>query len=131
MCSRPEPSRCGLKRKLLPLVPRVPASVRILSSLIVMLTVFLVITVLVKVDTSSWTTSFFALTVCCVAVVSSASTVFSSSIFGLSSCFPMRNLQALISGWVIPLALCSWTFPCSAPWFSLPSLWGFVMWGLF
>uniref|UniRef100_A0A8C3TUG1 Solute carrier family 29 member 3 n=1 Tax=Catharus ustulatus TaxID=91951 RepID=A0A8C3TUG1_CATUS len=80
------------------LVNKVPASVRILSSLFVMLTVFLVITVLVKVDTSSWTTSFFALTVGCVAVVSSASTVFSSSIFGLSSCFPMRNLQALISG---------------------------------
>ncbi|NXD44287.1 S29A3 protein, partial [Copsychus sechellarum] len=80
------------------LVNKVPASVRILSSLFVMLAVFLVITVLVKVDTSSWTTSFFALTVGCVAVVSSASTVFSSSVFGLSSCFPMRNLQALISG---------------------------------
>ncbi|KFQ44300.1 Equilibrative nucleoside transporter 3, partial [Nestor notabilis] len=71
------------------LVNKVPASVRILSSLFVMLAVFLVITVLVKVDTSAWTTRFFAL---------SASTVFSSSIFGLSSCFPMRNLQALISG---------------------------------
>uniref|UniRef100_A0A8C5U5Z0 Solute carrier family 29 member 3 n=1 Tax=Malurus cyaneus samueli TaxID=2593467 RepID=A0A8C5U5Z0_9PASS len=81
------------------LVNKVAASVRILSSLFVMLAVFLVITVLVKVDTSAWTTPFFALTVGCVAVVSSASTVFSSSILGLSSCFPMRNLQALISGW--------------------------------
>ncbi|NXC33900.1 S29A3 protein, partial [Campylorhamphus procurvoides] len=80
------------------LVNKVPASVRILSSLFVMLAVFLVITVLVKVDTSAWTTLFFALTVACVAVVSSASTIFSSSIFGLSSCFPMRNLQALVSG---------------------------------
>ncbi|NXS19692.1 S29A3 protein, partial [Mystacornis crossleyi] len=80
------------------LVNKVPASVRILSSLFVMLAVFVVITVLVKVDTSAWTTRFFALTIGCVAVVSSASTVFSSSIFGLSSCFPMRNLQALISG---------------------------------
>ncbi|KFO65932.1 Equilibrative nucleoside transporter 3, partial [Corvus brachyrhynchos] len=80
------------------LVNKVPASVRILSSLFVMLAVFLVITVLVKVDTSAWTTCFFALTIGCVAVVSSASTIFSSSIFGLSSCFPMRNLQALISG---------------------------------
>ncbi|NXX40001.1 S29A3 protein, partial [Tricholaema leucomelas] len=80
------------------LVNKVPASVRILSSLFVMLTVFLVITVLVKVDTSTWTTQFFALTIVCVVVVSSASTVFNSSIFGLSSCFPMKNLQALISG---------------------------------
>ncbi|XP_061229894.1 equilibrative nucleoside transporter 3 [Neopsephotus bourkii] len=80
------------------LINKVPASVRILSSLFVMLAVFLVITVLVKVDTSAWTTRFFALTIGCVAIVSSASTVFTSSIFGLSSCFPMRNLQALISG---------------------------------
>ncbi|XP_061303562.1 equilibrative nucleoside transporter 3 [Pezoporus flaviventris] len=79
-------------------INKVPASVRILSSLFVMLAVFLVITVLVKVDTSAWTTRFFALTIGCVAIVSSASTVFTSSVFGLSSCFPMRNLQALISG---------------------------------
>ncbi|KFP51514.1 Equilibrative nucleoside transporter 3, partial [Cathartes aura] len=79
------------------LVNKVPASVRILSSLFVMLAVFLVITVLVKVDTSAWTTCFFALTIGCV-VVSSASTVFASSIFGLSSRFPMKNLQALVSG---------------------------------
>ncbi|KFQ31978.1 Equilibrative nucleoside transporter 3, partial [Mesitornis unicolor] len=80
------------------LVNKVPASVRILSSLFIMLAIFLVITVLVKVDTSTWTTSFFALTIGCVVVVSSASTVFSSSIFGVCSCFPMKNLQALISG---------------------------------
>ncbi|XP_010171647.1 equilibrative nucleoside transporter 3 [Antrostomus carolinensis] len=80
------------------LINKVPASVRILSSLFIMLAVFLVITMLVKVDTSTWTTHFFALTIICVVVVSSASTVFTSSIFGLSSCFPMRNLQALISG---------------------------------
>ncbi|NXS39177.1 S29A3 protein, partial [Balaeniceps rex] len=80
------------------LVNKVPASVRILSSLFIMLAVFLMITVLVKVDTSTWTTPFFALTIGCVVVVSSASTVFSSSIFGLSSLFPMKNLQALISG---------------------------------
>lgn len=79
-------------------VPRVPASVRILASLFVMLSVFLVITVLVKVDTSTWTPLFFGLTLACVAVVSGASTVFSSSILGLSSRFPMRNSQALISG---------------------------------
>ncbi|NWH62994.1 S29A3 protein, partial [Geococcyx californianus] len=80
------------------LINKVPASVRILSSLFVMLAVFLVITVLVKVNTSTWTTLFFALTIGCVAIVSSASTIFTSSIFGLSSHFPMKNLQALISG---------------------------------
>ncbi|XP_062436604.1 equilibrative nucleoside transporter 3 isoform X2 [Rhea pennata] len=81
-----------------PPTSEVPASVRILSSLFVMLAVFLVITVLVKVDTSTWTTPFFAITIICVVVVSGASTVFTSSIFGLTSCFPMKNSQALISG---------------------------------
>uniref|UniRef100_A0A8C9G867 Solute carrier family 29 member 3 n=1 Tax=Pavo cristatus TaxID=9049 RepID=A0A8C9G867_PAVCR len=80
------------------LVNRVPASVRILSSLFIMLSIFLVITVLVKVDTSSWTTCFFALTIGCVVVVSGASTIFTSSILGLSSRFPMRNSQALLAG---------------------------------
>uniref|UniRef100_A0A8B9DTC9 Solute carrier family 29 member 3 n=1 Tax=Anser cygnoides TaxID=8845 RepID=A0A8B9DTC9_ANSCY len=80
------------------LVNKVPASVRILASLFVMLSVFLVITVLVKVDTSAWTPLFFGLTLACVVVVSGASTVFTSSILGLSSRFPMRNSQALISG---------------------------------
>ncbi|KFQ13957.1 Equilibrative nucleoside transporter 3, partial [Leptosomus discolor] len=80
------------------IINKVPASVRILSSLFIMLAVFLVITVLVKVDTSTWTTHFFALTIGCVVIVSGASTIFTSSIFGLGSCFPMRNLQALISG---------------------------------
>lgn len=82
----------------LPAVPRVPASIRILSSLFIMLSIFLVITVLVKVDTSSWTTCFFALTIGCVVVISGASTIFTSSILGLSSRFPMRNSQALLAG---------------------------------
>ncbi|KAM9133347.1 equilibrative nucleoside transporter 3 [Pangshura tecta] len=80
------------------LVNRVSASIRILSSLAVMLAVFVVITVLVKMDTSTWTRRFFVITIVCVVIVSSASTIFSSSIFGLTSCFPMKNSQALISG---------------------------------
>ncbi|XP_054840243.1 equilibrative nucleoside transporter 3 isoform X2 [Eublepharis macularius] len=80
------------------LVNKVSAHVRILSSLVVILTILMVITVLVKVDSSSWTRPFFVLTLACVAVISSATTVFSSSIFGLTGCFPMQNSQALISG---------------------------------
>ncbi|XP_077206622.1 equilibrative nucleoside transporter 3 isoform X2 [Paroedura picta] len=80
------------------LVNKVSVHVRILSSLVVMLTVLVVITVLVKVDTSSWTPAFFVITLVCVAVVSSATTVFVSSAFGLTGSFPMQNSQALISG---------------------------------
>uniref|UniRef100_A0A8D2IZ95 Solute carrier family 29 member 3 n=1 Tax=Varanus komodoensis TaxID=61221 RepID=A0A8D2IZ95_VARKO len=80
------------------LVNKVSVNVRILSSLAIMLAVFLVITVLVKVDTSAWTSWFFIITMACVVVISGAATIFSSSAFGLSGCFPLRNSQALISG---------------------------------
>ncbi|XP_066098674.1 equilibrative nucleoside transporter 3 isoform X1 [Saccopteryx bilineata] len=80
------------------LVNRVPVHVRVLASLTVMLAIFVVMTVLVKVDTSSWTHSFFAVTIACMAILSGSSTVFNSSVFGMTSSFPMRNSQALISG---------------------------------
>ncbi|XP_030059276.1 equilibrative nucleoside transporter 3 [Microcaecilia unicolor] len=80
------------------LVNKVTSSVRVLSSLAVMLAIFLVTTVLVKVDTSSWTHEFFALTMVCVAIISGASNIFTGSVFGLTGNFPMKYSQALISG---------------------------------
>ncbi|XP_045697794.1 equilibrative nucleoside transporter 3 [Phyllostomus hastatus] len=80
------------------LVNRVPIHVRVLASLAVMLAIFVVMTALVKVDTSSWTRSFFAVTIACMAILSGSSTVFNSSVFGMTGSFPMRNSQALISG---------------------------------
>uniref|UniRef100_A0A8C3WVF6 Solute carrier family 29 member 3 n=1 Tax=Catagonus wagneri TaxID=51154 RepID=A0A8C3WVF6_9CETA len=76
----------------------VPIRVRVLASLSVMLAIFVLMTVLVKVDTSSWTPSFFALTIGCMAILSGTSIIFNSSIFGMTGSFPMRNSQALISG---------------------------------
>ncbi|XP_054987878.1 equilibrative nucleoside transporter 3 [Sorex araneus] len=80
------------------LVNRVPVHTRVLTSLTIMLAIFLVMTVLVKVDTSAWTRGFFAVTIVCMAVVSGSATVFNSSVFGMSASFPMRDSQALISG---------------------------------
>ncbi|XP_036078787.1 equilibrative nucleoside transporter 3 isoform X4 [Rousettus aegyptiacus] len=80
------------------LVNRVSTHVRVLASLTVMLTIFVVMTVLVKVDTSSWTHGFFAVTITCMAVLSGTATIFNSSVFGMTGSFPMRNSQALISG---------------------------------
>ncbi|KAM6997958.1 equilibrative nucleoside transporter 3 [Tautogolabrus adspersus] len=80
------------------LVNRLSAHVRILSSLFVILAVFIVTTVLVKVDVSDCRTEFFMGTLVSVAVVSGASNLFSGSVFGISGHFPMRNSQALISG---------------------------------
>ncbi|XP_047407839.1 equilibrative nucleoside transporter 3 isoform X3 [Sciurus carolinensis] len=80
------------------LVNRVPVRVRVLASLTVTLAIFVVMTVLVKVDTSSWSRGFFAITIVCMAIVSGSSTIFNSSVYGLTGSFPMRNAQALISG---------------------------------
>lgn len=77
---------------------RVPIRVRVLASLTVMLAIFMVMTVLVKVDTSSWTHSFFTITIVCMVILSGTSTIFNSSVFGMTGSFPMRNSQALISG---------------------------------
>uniref|UniRef100_A0A8C5NXV5 Solute carrier family 29 (nucleoside transporters), member 3 n=2 Tax=Jaculus jaculus TaxID=51337 RepID=A0A8C5NXV5_JACJA len=80
------------------LVNRVRVHVRVLSSLTVTLAIFVVMIALVKVDTSSWTRGFFTVTVICMALVSGSSTIFNSSVYGLTGSFPIRNAQALISG---------------------------------
>lgn len=80
------------------LVNRLSPRARILSSLIVILVVFVVTTVLVKVDMSSCTMEFFVGTLVSVGIVSGASNLFSGSVFGITGHFPMRISQALISG---------------------------------
>ncbi|NP_001090772.1 equilibrative nucleoside transporter 3 [Xenopus tropicalis] len=80
------------------LVNRVSSKVRILSSLVVILLVFVLTTVLVKVDTSAWTKEFFVLTLSCVVILSGAANILAASIFGITGQFPMKNSQALVSG---------------------------------
>ncbi|KAG9485215.1 hypothetical protein GDO78_008351 [Eleutherodactylus coqui] len=63
-----------------------------------MLLIFIFITILVKVDTSFWTTEFFALTLICVAILSGASNILMASVFGVTGRFPMKHSQSLISG---------------------------------
>ncbi|XP_067277852.1 equilibrative nucleoside transporter 3 [Pseudorasbora parva] len=80
------------------LVNRFSSRVRILLSLLVILVVFVVTTVLVKVDMSGCRMQFFGGTLASVALVSGASNIFSGSVFGISGHFPMRISQAIISG---------------------------------
>lgn len=80
------------------LVNRLSPNVRILSSLFVILLVFMVTTIMVKVDVSGCRMEFLVGTLASVAVVSGASNILSGSVFGISGHFPMRISQALISG---------------------------------
>lgn len=80
------------------LVNRISSQARVLSSLVVMLLIFIILTVLVKVDTSFWTQAFFAVTLICVAILSGASNILTASVFGVTGRFPMKHSQSLISG---------------------------------
>ncbi|XP_077437266.1 equilibrative nucleoside transporter 3 [Vanacampus margaritifer] len=80
------------------LINRLTPNVRILSSLFVILLVFVATTVLVQVDVSHRREEFFAGTLVSVAIVCGASNIFCGSVFGISGHFPMRISQALISG---------------------------------
>ncbi|XP_053306632.1 equilibrative nucleoside transporter 3 [Spea bombifrons] len=80
------------------LVNRVSSKVRVLSSLVVMLLIFILITMLVKVDTSSWTQEFFTITLVSIAILSGAANILTASVFGITGCFPMKHSQSLISG---------------------------------
>ncbi|XP_006630614.2 equilibrative nucleoside transporter 3 [Lepisosteus oculatus] len=80
------------------LVNKVSPAVRVLSSLAVILLVFMVTTVLVKIDTTERREEFFVVTLVSVAVVSGTSNIFTGSVFGVTGRFPMRISQALISG---------------------------------
>ncbi|KAG9483224.1 hypothetical protein GDO78_009268, partial [Eleutherodactylus coqui] len=80
------------------LVNRISSQARVLWSLAIMLLIFIFITILVKVDTSFWTTEFFALTLICVAILSGASNILMASVFGVTGRFPMKHSQSLISG---------------------------------
>uniref|UniRef100_A0A3Q3VYN7 Uncharacterized protein n=1 Tax=Mola mola TaxID=94237 RepID=A0A3Q3VYN7_MOLML len=68
------------------LVNRLSPNVRILSSLFVILAVFVLTTVLVKVDVSTRRMEFFICTLASIAIVSGASNVFSGSMFGNVLC---------------------------------------------
>ncbi|XP_034781674.2 equilibrative nucleoside transporter 3-like isoform X2 [Acipenser ruthenus] len=89
------------------LVNKVSSAVRVLSSLAVILVIFVITTALVKVDTSAVMQEFFMATLLCVAVVSGASNIFTGSLFGVSGRFPMRISQALISGQAMGGTLCA------------------------
>uniref|UniRef100_A0A3B3CTB3 Solute carrier family 29 member 3 n=1 Tax=Oryzias melastigma TaxID=30732 RepID=A0A3B3CTB3_ORYME len=77
---------------------RLSPKLRVLSSLWVIFLVFVVTTVLVKVDVSNCQTEFFVGTLVSVAVVSGASNIFSGSMFGLSAYKLRFRVTALALG---------------------------------
>ena len=72
---------------------RFSAFSRIMSTLLGMCLLFILTTVMVKVDTSEWTDGFFGLTIVTVVVFNAFAGVFQGGIFGLAASFTSRHIQ--------------------------------------
>lgn len=77
---------------------RFSAKSRLVTSIVLTFLMFALTTVLVKVDTDSWQGTFFAVTLASVVVLSGASSVTTSSLFGLTATLPPRYTQAIMGG---------------------------------
>ena len=69
------------------------AFARIMSSLSAMFLMFLMTTVLVKIDTDSWADQFFGLTVLSIVFFNAFAGVYAGGIFGLAASFTPRHIQ--------------------------------------
>ena len=72
---------------------RFSAFARIMSSLLVMCLMFIMTTVLVKIDTHTWADGFFGLTLVTVVLFNACAGVFQGGIFGLAASFTPRHIQ--------------------------------------
>jgi equilibrative nucleoside transporter 1/2/3 len=71
---------------------------RMVASLVVMLTLFLITTALVGVPVASWTDGFFAVTLLTVFLMNAASSIFQSSTFGFAGVLPNNYTSSVMSG---------------------------------
>ncbi|XP_074650765.1 equilibrative nucleoside transporter 3-like [Tubulanus polymorphus] len=71
---------------------------RIIASILTLITMFSVTVLLVIVDSHDWPAEFFGATVVSVILINVASGIWSNSIFGLVSLFPMKYVNAAMTG---------------------------------
>ncbi|XP_071454799.1 equilibrative nucleoside transporter 3 isoform X2 [Hetaerina americana] len=80
------------------LAHKLPLQIRMNGSLTIILVLFIVTAAFVKVDTDSWQTGFFALTLCTVVIVNAASAILQGSLFGVLGKFAPRFITAAVAG---------------------------------
>ncbi|KAB7503110.1 Equilibrative nucleoside transporter 1 [Armadillidium nasatum] len=68
---------------------------RLLSSLLFMLFLFVVTTVFVRVDTDYWQLGFFIFTMFIIVLISASGATFQGGLFGVASTFPQRFINAV------------------------------------
>lgn len=80
------------------LVKRIGIKTRMISSMSITLVMFIATTILVKVNTDKWQLHFFVITMVTAVIVNSTSAIFGASLLGLASRFPVRYMQAAMTG---------------------------------
>ncbi|KAK3748288.1 hypothetical protein RRG08_039540 [Elysia crispata] len=80
------------------LVRSINVKVRVVVSTVLVTVIFIITTVLVKVDTDSWQQAFFFITLCLAAFMSGVQSVLTGSILGLSAMFPPLYSQSAMIG---------------------------------
>ncbi|XP_012936591.1 equilibrative nucleoside transporter 3 [Aplysia californica] len=80
------------------LVRSISVKVRIVVSTVLMITIFVITTSLVEVDTDSWQQVFFIITLVMAAFMSGVQSVLTGSVLGLSALFPAIYSQSAMIG---------------------------------
>lgn len=68
------------------------------GSLLVVFVIFLMNTVLIKVDTDQWQDTFFDITIASVVVMNIATAILTGGLFGVCGLFPSEYMTAVVSG---------------------------------
>ena len=71
---------------------------RIVWTMLVEIVVLIVTIVLAMVETSSWPTPFFYLTIGCVVVLNMANGIYQNTVFGLAARLPVKYTGAVVLG---------------------------------
>ena len=71
---------------------------RIVWTMLVEIVVLIITIVLAMVETSSWPTPFFYLTIGCVVVLNMANGVYQNTVFGLAARLPIKYTGAVVLG---------------------------------
>lgn len=77
---------------------RIPLKGRMVFSNVTVVVLFMITLALVKIDTDHWQTIFYSITLLSVVILSAASSVYMASMFGLGGMFPIKYMQAVMSG---------------------------------
>ncbi|XP_008481096.1 equilibrative nucleoside transporter 3-like [Diaphorina citri] len=80
------------------LANRISIGIRLVSSLVVMLLLFVTTTVMVKVNSDQWQELFFIITLSIVVLLNIASSIMQGALFGLVGQFPSKYIGASVSG---------------------------------